>query len=239
MSETKANLIFLIALLVLVTPGVTILFIKRLNTPGRLMMPPATRQAAAYMDPTPGVSPVVRFVPPITGAFVTAITRQNMRTPGLTSIVEGVEWQAVSSEKRVLQLVAQDPSPGVNRFAFFMWFDRPVPIEKLYKWTAVTQDGQTSPGTIEGLFTINLDPDLRSELMDAGFIRPPAVIAWTQIKFDSKATPVRLDFEFRSGEHARLDSIDLGQLKPDFKPDVKSDVKPEAEEVSPATQHSN
>ena len=212
MTETRANLIFLAAVLALVAPGVFILFNKKLEGPGRSTMPPATRNAAAFMDPTPGGLPMQRYVPAMVGSFVTGLARHNARSPGLVSLVEGQTWQAVTSERRNLQLVAHDPSPGANKYCLIIWFDRPVPIESMYTWSAVLPSGEKVPAQIEALHTINLPPDLREELQTAGYIRPPAVIAWTQVKFTAPEKAVSLEFNFKAGENNRIDRIDLTSI---------------------------
>jgi len=87
-----------------------------------------------------------------------------------------------------------------------------VPIESMYTWSAVLPSGEKVPAQIEALHTINLPPDLREELQTAGYIRPPAVIAWTQVKFTAPEKAVSLEFNFKAGENNRIDRIDLTSI---------------------------
>jgi hypothetical protein len=227
MSETKANLIFIVALLVLTVPGVSILFMKKLNSEGRSMMPPPRREEAAYMDPTPGELSLRRYVPQMTASFVQGTTRHNARSAGLLSIVDTLPWKPVTSERRFLQLVAHDPSPTANRYCFILWIDRPVPIESVHTWTATTSDGEKIVGDIEGLHTINLPPDLREELMEAGFIRPPTVIGWTQVKFPATTKLQSLDYTFVNGRNGATDRFDLSAINSTTKPTTSTTTRPQ------------
>src|SRR5258705_13554788 len=75
--ETRANLIFLTAFLALTLPGAVILFKKKLDPRAPAMsMPDYVRRRLPYMAPQLSLAEqVVRFVPDLTGQWVTQLNR--------------------------------------------------------------------------------------------------------------------------------------------------------------------
>ena len=98
--ETRANLIFLAVLAVLLIPGVSIVLTRAIYGKARknsFQQPPIPHTQWAYMDPTP-VSGLPRVTPPRVGSFIAQTTDRMLRLqPRLTSLVAGGDFRAVMS----------------------------------------------------------------------------------------------------------------------------------------------
>ena len=188
--ETRANLIFIVVLLALMTPGVTMTLIRRWKEPGRTLMPPPIREALAYIDRTAGPAKhMPRVVPPRLGSFVAQVTDRLIRMQsGLTSFVGDGKFAPVMSDDVMLQAVAAGAHDEKYRVALIAWSGDFVPVQKLFRFEG-TRDGATVPGTMESYEQQNMPIELRTELQSYGYILPPDGFMWMIVAFDG-TTPV-------------------------------------------------
>src|SRR4051812_9783512 len=98
--ETRFNLIFLAVFLGISLPGAVILFKKKSDPlAGRMSLPDSVRRRLPYMSPLHAPDVVTRYVPPITGEWVTRISRAQ---GGIDEIFLR-KWRPVISDDRVVQ----------------------------------------------------------------------------------------------------------------------------------------
>src|SRR5258705_13319164 len=115
--ETRANLIFLTAFLALTLPGAVILFKKKLDPRAPAMiMPDYVRRRLPYMAPQLIPEQVVRFVPDLTGQWVTQLNRDH--GSGAQELLNG--HQAVTSDDHLIQVLPLAPTT-IN---LIPWYDR-------------------------------------------------------------------------------------------------------------------
>ncbi len=176
--ETRANLIFLTAFLALTLPGAVILFKKKLDPRAPAMfMPDYVRRRLPYMAPQ--LSPpeqVVRFVPDLTGQWVTQLTRDHGGA-GAQVLMHG--HQAITTDDHLIQIVSLAPAT-VNLIA---WDDRYGADRQQYS-ISITSGAKTSAGQVRSAEKIPMPPEIKRELMDAGVIRPPAAITFLTVEFE-------------------------------------------------------
>jgi hypothetical protein len=174
--ETRANLIFLTAFLTLTLPGAVILFKKKLDPRAPAMfMPDYVRRRLPYMAPQ--LSPaeqVVRFVPDLTGQWVTQLNAQ--RGGAAQVLMSG--HRAITTDDHLIQVLSIGPAT-LNLIA---WDDRYGTDLQRYS-ISITSGATTIPGQVRSAEKIPLPADIKRELMDAGVIRPPAAITFLTVEF--------------------------------------------------------
>src|SRR6266700_2379261 len=99
--ETRANLIFLTIFLSVTIPGAVVLFKKKLDPSAPPMfMPDFVRRRLPYMASQQSPGQVVRFVPELTGQWVSEINREH--AGGLAVLMVG--RQPLVSDDHVVQV---------------------------------------------------------------------------------------------------------------------------------------
>lgn len=188
-NERRANLVFIVTLLLLTLPGMVMLVVKKLSKPpsdAPPMMNPV-RGRLAYMDTTMGgyVDRRERFVPPLTGDFVAAYAaRQLFYHPGLVSIVESPGWKPVMSEDLSTQVLALDRTSGNQAVMLLCWEGDAKPIIENWSFLGMAS-GREVAGTVTGIESYNLPLEVRRELRSSGFVLPPASVVWLLVSFDA------------------------------------------------------
>src|SRR5258706_13690290 len=100
--ETRANLIFLTLFLGVTIPGAVVLFKKKLDPAAPPMfMPDFVRRRLPYMASQQSPAQVVRYVPELTGAWVSEMTRE--RAGGSRVLMVGRHEQPLVSDDHVIQ----------------------------------------------------------------------------------------------------------------------------------------
>src|SRR4051794_39962704 len=103
--ETRANLIFLGVFLMVSIPGAVVLFRKKLDPASPPMfMPDFVRRRLPYMASQQSPQQVVRYVPELTGNWVTEITRE--RAGGSAVLTVGRQQQPLVSDDHLIQVAA-------------------------------------------------------------------------------------------------------------------------------------
>ncbi len=198
-TPTKANLAFILFLVLLSAPGVFMMVSKKLKSEGKPTFPPGVRHQLAYMDPTAGESKAhLRVVPPVTGDWVGSIAHNRRQfAPELALKVSGKEWKPIMGSNRSMQLLGFDQIEGRARAMVLIWDERALPISKQYEFTFKT-DSQTLVAELDGMVGDGLPLDVRDELQNYGYIRPPTRAIWAL--FSAPTTdPVRgIAFRFAS-----------------------------------------
>jgi hypothetical protein len=174
--ETRANLIFLTAFLALTLPGAVILFKKKLDPRAPAMfMPDYVRRRLPYMAPQLSPEQVVRFVPDLTGQWVTQLNRDH-GGGGAQVLMNG--HLAITTDDHLIQVVSIAPTK-INLIA---WDDR-YGIDRQQYSISITSGAKAIAGQVRSAEKIPMPPDIKRELMDAGVIRPPAAITFLTVEF--------------------------------------------------------
>jgi hypothetical protein len=174
--DTRANLIFLTAFLALTLPGAVILFKKKLDPRAPAMfMPDYVRRRLPYMAPQLSPEQVVRFVPDLTGQWVTQLNHEH--GGGAQVLMNG--HQAITTDDHLIQVVSI--APGILNLV--AWDDRYSADPQRYS-ISLMFGATTVAGQVQSAEKIPLPADIKRELMDAGVIRPPAAIAFLTLEFE-------------------------------------------------------
>ena len=167
--EVRNNLIFLVALLLLSAPGLTILVGKALRGEGGLRSdPPSVRVATPYLNPVGTAPGVTRSVPPQTLAWVDSVSREVLGKPALRREAAGGRPDPVIGDERAAELLSLDPP------AVLVWQHEEGPAAGS---VAVVIDGEATAA--ESIVTFPVPPEVRHELQQFGYPNPPrsAVVA--------------------------------------------------------------
>ena len=208
--ETRANLIFIVVLIVLMVPGITITIMKRGGKFGRTIQPPPTREALSFIDQTAGIAKhMPRVVPPQIGRFVAQMANKiGGMQRGLTSLVGDGRFAPVMSEKLYFQAIARGAYADKYRVALIGWSGALLPLPKLYAF-AGERDGQALAGTLESYETQNMPIELRQELQAYGYILPPDGFIWLIVSFDGVGPIDSMTMRYAEGKTRIDDAIDL------------------------------
>jgi hypothetical protein len=212
--ETRANLIFISVLILLMAPPITMTLIKRWKEPGRNLMPPPIRGSLTYIDRTAGVAKhMPRVVPPRLGRFVVTVAERLMRLqPGLVSRVGDGRFAPIMSEQLYLQAIAEGAHEAKYRVALIGWAGDFIPIESMYKFTGTRRDGTVHSGRLESYEMQNMPIELRKELQEHGYILPPDGLIWMIVTFDGERPVDSISMEYRSDRTSLVDTIRLREL---------------------------
>lgn len=186
--ETRFNLIFLVALLLISTPGVILLIGKQLK-PGarRLADPPYVRRTEAYNNPLPASSASIRVVPPITAAWVEAMTMEHLGHPPLRHAAAGGRSEPIMSDGRRFELLGLDRDGNEATLALLGW------LADLGRGDVEAIDAEAAfLGNLEAVEVVQLEvpPDVIRELKGIGFVTPPTRIGLTRLRFAAAGQPV-------------------------------------------------
>jgi hypothetical protein len=195
--ETRANLIFLTAFLALTLPGAVILFKKKLDPRAPAMfMPDYVRRRLPYMAPQLSLAEqVVRFVPDLTGQWVTQLNRDH-GDGGAQVLMHG--HQAITTDDHLIQVASIAPT----RINLIAWDDRYGADRQQYS-ISITSGAKTIAGQVRSAEKFPLPPDIKRELMDAGVIRPPAAVTFLTVGFEenlAKNDPFVLHVAYKDAE---------------------------------------
>jgi hypothetical protein len=175
--ETRANLIFLAVFLGISLPGAVILFIKKSDPlAGRMSLPDSVRRRVPYMTPLHTPDVVTRYVPALTGRWVSKVSREQ----GGVDEFFVRKWRPVVSDDHVVQFI------GVRRGAaeatlFFIAWDAPFDADVGgYSVTARLGDRAVA-ARVTAARSLELPRDARKELMNGGFARAPSHVTWVEV----------------------------------------------------------
>jgi hypothetical protein len=182
--ETRANLIFISLFLCLTIPGAVILFKKKLDPAAPPMfMPDFVRRRLPYMASQLSPEQVTRYVPDLTGQWVSELTRQ--RAGASTVLMEGRE--PLVSDDHLIQLTAMQHHGANTTLHFILWDPACTSDPSRY---AITPAARVTSAT-----SIPMPPAVKKELMNAGVIEPPNAIIW--LTADVASVPKSLEVSYR------------------------------------------
>ena len=191
--ETRINLIFLGIFLAVSLPGAVLLFKKKLDPKSPpLFMPDYIRRRLPYMASQQSPNQVVRFIPDLTGPWVTQINRS--RGGGENFLLNGHE--AVVSEDHGVQVLSIKTDASGTILNLLDWNEA----------SDVTIQTTTQPpivGRIEKQEAISLPLEIKKELMNWGVIRPPAAVIYLRVRFDKdlhSINPLKFLITYQIGE---------------------------------------
>jgi hypothetical protein len=164
--QTRANLIFLAILIALSVPPAIILFRKKLDPAARPMyLPDPVHTTLPYM--TPGDTPpgVARIVGPLTGRWRRALAGDQSPATGPANA------QPVVSADRLLELLSAVRESDSLRIRLVLWDERFGEDPARYRLDLINNPPAT--GAILLIRTVALPDDVRRELQNGGFVRPP------------------------------------------------------------------
>jgi hypothetical protein len=203
--ETRLNLVFLTAFIVVTLPGAVILFKKKLDpTAHRLDQPDPILNHLPYMVPPPAPPNVKWVVPDRTQAWVQSLTAP---TPTVSAGPPGPQWEPVISADHRLQLLARsiDPKPQLT---FLLWDGVAEPRIDLF---TVSIDGHPERAHITRVRPVPLPADVRRELVMMGFVRPPVQALVLEVDFQTLTPGTKhvLDLSYTTSANSFHSSIEL------------------------------
>lgn len=178
--EFRANLLFLVGLIILITPGFIILMNKKLSAmPGKSnALPDPVPYQIAYMQPLPA-PPVPRREPKAVRTWVRGLIAERLGEPAALAFDQSAATGPVISDQFVTQFLYLSPST----------VSQPATIT-LLRWDDRVDLSAKSPGLQaefaggEAAFTqptaqaIDMPKDIRHNLQNTGYIDPPGKIWW-------------------------------------------------------------
>jgi hypothetical protein len=200
-SETRANVIFLAVLMALTLPGAIILFRKKLEPGARPMgAPDPVRRSTPYMDPAPVAGPVSRVVPPRTARWVASLA--HLYCPSWI-----IPPAPVMSEHRSFELIGDSRTPTTRTITLLCWDET---LSADFSHLKFTSPASTPVQTVHAEL-IPLPPQVRKELQEAGWPRPPHQVPVIQICWPPSLTPdpIRLSVGRPSGSNDPFDFVTL------------------------------
>ena len=173
--EAKLNLLVLVFLILVLSPGAVILF-KKKSAPGarQMDMPDPVAHRAVYIDWAQMNPKLPRFVPEQTGRWVRLVAKERWPSPGERRTLMGLHGV---SEHRRMEVVAAGWDAENNLYL------------GLLLWDARLHGGEEEV-TINGHRPVVLKREMvavpqniREELQKEGLVEPTKAVTWLELKF--------------------------------------------------------
>lgn len=184
--ETRINLIFLAVLLALLAPGALILVRKKMQPGAKPILgePDVRRESVPYMLTWPQPPGMKRSVPPRTAAWV----RETARSLGVPSAGPATrpagdgQAEVVVSRQRWFELLGAAPSGDGTMRAWLLAWEPPPGVVGPTMAVAAESGGQRRDGRVVSSQAVPLPPEVRKELQEAGYIRPPPAVTFIEVE---------------------------------------------------------
>ncbi|GEM_PF-3127281 len=201
--EARYNLIFIVALLALAIPGVTMLVRKKIQEEGDMRggMSAPVPTSAVYADPLPKGSNIRSLiVPPQTHAWAWGLAG---RVPA--------DDEVFISRERSFEVIDLRPADDGTSVVLLLWDARLMP-EGSRLTATIEQDGQPSEVKVVSVEPVQLPKEIRSELQRSGYLLAPETIHRAELRLPPGATG-RLTVAGTSGNRRHADTIDLETIQ--------------------------
>jgi hypothetical protein len=198
--ETRANLIFLGIFLSITIPGAVVLFKKKLDPASPPMfMPDFVRRRLPYMASQQSPAQVVRYVPQLTGQWVSEINRE--RTGGLQVLMVG--RQPLVSDDHVIQVTAMQQQDASNTTLYLIvWNAAQTGDPDRYSATLMSGTERRA-ARVRSTASVAVPAAVKRELMNAGVIQPPDAVTLLTLEVPTvllNAAPQTLELSYHPGE---------------------------------------
>lgn len=206
--ETRYNLIFLVVILALLTPGGIKLFRKKLDPTANMMyLPDPVAVQSAYNDSALSNPRTRRIVPPRTSGWIAQVAEQQWPESIAWSSV--VRHRGIVSQKRTFEAVVSSDADGKRHAGLVLWNDRAVDILASVRVTWGGKDAKVTLGSV-----VSVPRDVRKELQALGYVQPPGSIAWIMVEAapsggNSDEDELVVSFEGPSGAGVQSDTLKL------------------------------
>lgn len=191
--ESRRNLIFLVILLVLLAPGAVILFTKKLKTgEGILQKPESGLYQAAFVDPLPQASNIVRVAPKKTRLWTAEVTSDRKPADLFTIAQPDGSRIPLVTENRSVQ-VAQVQVEGRRLKMVLLLWDPSITNVTARNFQCVLTI-KKYPKTFLQEKVISLEPvevplEIYHDLQDVGYVLPPRLIHRAVVQWDLPDSP--------------------------------------------------
>lgn len=193
--EARANLIFVVCLVVLSTPGFLILMSRKLGGSTKPNdLPAPVPMETAYVQPPPAPPRLPRVEPPATRAWVQKLL-SSRHGPDVPMVRAG--GQPVTSDRFVTQLVGLSTgTDGAWEVALLIWDDRGEVATEAIDVSSQSA-GRTTPGVIRQTEAVDVPRDVRRSLQDLGYARPPEKVWWIEAALPAGSRPTTITLRRR------------------------------------------
>lgn len=201
--EAKYNLIFLVVLLALCIPGVTMLVRKKLNEDGDMRggMSAPVPTSVVYADPLPKGSNIRQIVvPPQTHAWAWGLAG---RVP--------VDDEVFISRERSFEVIDLQSDDTATTVVVLLW-DTRLTAEGSRLQVDVERDNRLTPGRVVSVEPVTLPEEIHGELQRSGYLMAPQQIHRATLRLPAGASG-QLIIASILGDKRRADQIDLETVR--------------------------
>ena len=220
--ENKANLLFLLVIVLALAPGGYKLFMKKLDPEASAMyLPEPVARSIAYVAPLPAPpGSVARVVPPRTGAWVASLVRSNTDADRVEMAGPEGDPQPLVGERWGFQVGSVVPAEGGVDVGMIVWDKRAYAGAEHYAFDADFGGGRVATTRPAAVRVVLLPQQVRRELQNFGFIDPPEQVVWAAVTFDRPAgvapdaRPVGYAMRYDDGETDMADRLAVAPIVP-------------------------
>ncbi|MGN6726715.1 MAG: hypothetical protein ACTHLZ_12400 [Tepidisphaeraceae bacterium] len=202
--EIKANLIFLAALIVLVSPGFYILMKKRLNGPSKpIFMADPVPVTAAYNQPPPVPPTLPRIEPKLAKSWIVETLQADAGASArLMRTSDDEAAGPVMGDRFITQGIAQQTTPAGTTIRLLAWDARTQSVGDARVQGSL--NGKPVDGGATEVRQLDVPVYVRHTLQDAGFIDPPTKVGWIICKFSGPVDRLEIGLPGRKTETMTL-----------------------------------
>lgn len=188
--ELKANLVFIIALLIVAAPGVFIMMRKRMEQSshgnGGDFMRSVVPSSVAFNQPPPYRPNLPKYEPPVARAWVETEIRKTL--PADARVIRARDGTPIMSDNSRLQLLSIN-----TRTAHLLLWDNPAQLPQL----------TPTPTSVE-MKKLIVPKDVRHALQNVGYVNPPEEIRELTCTFPTDASPLHVKAEYTDAANQKI-----------------------------------
>ncbi len=210
--ETKHNLIFLVIVLLVVTPGMVKLFMNKLNGGKPITMRDPVRRVAIYVDPMELPESMTRVVTPEAARWVKSLTPTG-DNPTVRSETTPAPTEAWVSQNRKFELLVVGSHPRGTQAYLLIWAPNTSPEEGALKTHWDLGEGKKGEAIQTRVQSYEVPPEVRKSFVDLGYSKPVKEVTLLHVVYgvnitDAKSSKLVVDY---SGPEAWSDSIAISE----------------------------